>query len=178
MAENEKIKDEALPEDYLLTRDFYPSKPLPEGVYGFTVEACILRDFPETERFNACKGAVVTILFSSDDGKQSRRCKKWFRFTKSYEPRLCGFLRSVGLKKVGEPLNISEFSSCLGLRGRALFKITEDGKYNDVRYFLDPVSGESVSEYNVPAVDVYDDGEDELSEDDIKEMHEWFGDRQ
>ncbi|MCD8208059.1 MAG: hypothetical protein LUD72_08995 [Bacteroidales bacterium] len=146
MAEDEKFEDEALGDDAVLTRDYFPVKPLPEGVYDFTVAGCVVRDFDKTEKTPRCKGAVVTLRVTSGDGKRSRNVKKWFRFTKFYEPRLCAFLRSVGLKKIGEGASLSLFPESVGRSGKGYFTVSEDGRFNDLKYFLDPASGESIEE--------------------------------
>lgn len=152
MAEKEKIvkKEEALPDGYRLTRDFPEAKPLPEGEYNFTVTECVFRKIPESDRALEHKGAVVKLRITSDDGVRTRYCNGWFDFLPSQESKICEFLRCVGVKKVNEPFDLDGFGDCAGKSGRAYFGLSSDGKYNRVKYFIDPAKRTDSFESDLP----------------------------
>ncbi|MCD8200545.1 MAG: hypothetical protein LUD47_00540 [Clostridia bacterium] len=110
---------------------------LPAGDYVFQVF-----DYKETH-FNgnadfdipACEQAEITLIVKHED--KTAFVNLNLRFLESKLPRISSFMRCVGLIKPGQGGNLQDLPKCKGLYGMANFTVSDDKRFNNVKYFRD-----------------------------------------
>lgn len=118
-----------------------------EGDYNFRVTK-VERGHHDggSAKLPPCPKVTLTLAILNEDGRELTTLTHTICLHSSVEGLISSFFLSVGLKKHGEPVRLSEFNKAAGKTGRCHVFIDEwtngkgeDKKNNKIKYFIDSI---------------------------------------